>query len=94
MNTKAIISLAVAATTLGGCASTYSANEGFIDQADFGEANRQTFAAMVVNPDPEYTEPLEGDAQAAADAAERVRERQVVQPRGEDTTQSGGGGGG
>lgn len=96
MNIKGITLLGAAATVLAGCASTYSAEVGMIDEADFGEANRQTFGAMVVDPDPQYDGPMETSAESAADAAERVRTRTVVQPEAEDTTStnSGGGGGG
>ncbi|KLI64399.1 hypothetical protein AAV99_01935 [Aurantiacibacter marinus] len=79
---------------LAGCASTYSAKMGVIDPDEFGEANRQTFAAQVVNPDPQYDKPIETSAESAAAAAERVRTRTVVQPVGEDTTSTGSGGGG
>ncbi|KLE31290.1 hypothetical protein AAW00_13795 [Aurantiacibacter luteus] len=80
---------------MGGCASTWSAQSGQLDEvAGFGEANKQTFAAMIVNPDPVYDTPLETSAESAAEAAERVRLRQVVQPQAEDTTSVGSGGGG
>lgn len=95
MNTKsAIIALCSVTLLLPGCASTYSHEMGAIDSEDFGEANRQTFGAMVVNPEPEYDEPMETSAESAAAAAERVRNREVIQPEAEDTTQVGGGGGG
>ncbi len=93
MNIKNLGLLGAAAIGLTGCASTYSASVGEIDPADFGEANRQTFAAMIVNPDPQYEEPMETSAESAAEAAKRVRERQVVQPEAEDTTSAPGSGG-
>lgn len=93
MNIKIASTLAFAALCVSGCASTYSVSEGEIDPDDFGEANRQTYAAMIVNPDPVYTEPLESTAEAAADAVERVRERRVEESRAEDTTSAPGGGG-
>lgn len=94
MNTKALIAIVLLGTVSGGCASTYSAKAGYIDQEDFGEANRQTYAAMIVNPDPVYTQPIETSAESAAAAAERVRDRTVIQPQAEDTTSVSGGGGG
>ncbi len=94
MNIKPVASLALGASLLAGCASTYSAQSGIIDPEDFGEANRQTYAAMIVNPDPVYTEPMETSAEAAADAVERVRERNVIVTDAEDTTSVSGGGGG
>lgn len=78
---------------LAGCASTYSASAGVIDQEAFGEANRQTFSAMVVNPNPVYTEPMETSAEHAADAAERYRSGNVLEPEAEDTTSIASGGG-
>ena len=94
MNIKPVASLALGASLLAGCASTYSAQSGIIDPEDFGEANRQTYAAMIVNPDPVYTEPMETSAEAAADAVECVRERNVIVTDAEDTTSVSGGGGG
>ena len=74
--------LAVAAGTLGlgACASTHSASTGAIDPADFGEANQQTYAAMIIDPDPNYSEPMRTSAEHAADAAERYREGEVKEP--------------
>ena len=56
----------------------------------FGEANRQTMMAQVVNPAP-YYEDLNPptSAEHAAQAIERYRRDQVKQPEGVDT--SGGG---
>lgn len=72
---------------LAGCASTHSASVGEIDPADFGEANRQTYAAMIVNPDPQYLEPMSTSAEHAADAAERYRTDTVKQPEDVSSTQ-------
>ena len=95
MNIKAVLALPCAVILLGGCASTWGAKSGQFDEvAGFGEANDQTFAAMIVNPDPVYATPIETSAESAADAAERVRLRQVVPPAAEDTTSVGSGGGG
>lgn len=93
MNIKAPLAI-VPALLLAGCASTHSTAVGPIDPEAFGEANRQTYAAMVVNPDPVYAKPIETSAESAAAAAERVRTRSVIQPEAEDTTSVGGGGGG
>lgn len=73
---------------LGACASTYSASAGPIDSEDFGEANRQTYAAMIVNPDPQYSEPMRTSAEHASDAAERYREDEVKQPETIRSTES------
>ena len=65
---------------LSACAATNSFAAGPIDPEAFGEANRQTYAAMIANPDPQYDEPATASAEAAAEAAERVREGRVKQP--------------
>lgn len=83
------LSIAVATLTLGACASTHSASTGPIDSADFGEANRQTYAAMIINPDPNYSEPMRTSAEHAADAAERYREGEVKQPEAIRSTEGG-----
>ena len=59
----------------------------------FGEANRATYAAMVVNPDPEYNTPIPAtSAEKAAQAIERYRNDQVKQPERISTTENVGGG--
>ena len=82
------------AAMLSGCVSNWSAQEGWYEDSEFGEANRQTFGSMVVNPAPDYVDPIETSAESASDAADRVRERNVVTTSAEDTTSAGGGGGG
>ncbi|WP_338243557.1 hypothetical protein [Aurantiacibacter hainanensis] len=94
MNIKHTATLLLCGSLLAGCASTYSAQSGILDPEAFGEANRQTYAAMIINPDPVYAEPMETSADSAAAAVERVRTRTVIQPEAEDTTSIGGGGGG
>ena len=60
----------------------------------FGEANRATYAAMVVNPDPEYDTPIPAtSAEKAAQAIERYRNDQVKQPERISTTETISGGG-
>ena len=68
---------------LGGPAST------------FGEANRQTMMAQVVDPDPQY-EFLDPETSAlhAAQAVERYRTDKVKKPDRVRSTESSGGGGG
>lgn len=66
--------------------------------APFGEANRQTMMAQVVDPDPQYEDlipPTSGDR--AGQAGERYRTDKVKKPDRVTSTQtsgSGGGGGG
>ena len=68
-----------------------------IQDPGFGDANRATFAAMVINPDPQYEDPIPPtSAEHAAQAIERYRNDQVKQPERIDTTTvtSGSGSGG
>ncbi|MGQ7829469.1 hypothetical protein [Altererythrobacter sp. Z27] len=85
-STIAILSLGLA---LGGCATV--ADQEFLGYQDpgFGEANRATFAAMVVNPDPKYDTPIPATSAAhAAAAIERYRNDQVKKPERVSTTES------
>jgi type IV pilus biogenesis protein CpaD/CtpE len=84
MNSKArlIAVMATAGLLLSGCAAGGSNTGLGLGKADnFGEANRQTFAAMVINPNPEYDEPMApGDGERAAQAIERLRTGKVKMP--------------
>lgn len=78
------LALGIAAT---GCTSI--ADKELIGYQDpgFGEANRATFAAMVVNPDPQYDDPIPPtSAEHAAQAIERYRKDQVKEPERIKTT--------
>jgi hypothetical protein len=75
-----------------GCASIPSIYEEPGD-AKFGEANRQTMMAQVIDPDPVYDEPMVGSGDQAADAVERYRTDTVKQPESVSTTTGSGGGG-
>ena len=83
-----------------GCASIADQELVGVQDPGFGEANRATFAAMVVNPDPQYEDPIPPtSAEHAAQAIERYRNDQVKQPERASTTRgvtggNGGGGGG
>lgn len=94
MNTKARLLFASgAAALLGGCATQSILNEP--GDSVFGEANRQTMMAQVVNPDPIYVDPMTTSGEHAADAIERYRNNDVPDPAGESTTSGttdGGGG--
>ena len=91
MNIKAVSALALAGFALAGCQTDFLAEEG---ASPWGEANRQTYAAMIVNPDPVYDEPLAVSAEKVADAVERYREDSVKEPESIRSTESSGGGGG
>ena len=94
MNSRLLPAALAASLALSGCASTYSPAVGEIDPADFGEANRQTYAAMIIDPDPQYEEPLATSAEHAAGAVEAYREGTVKRPERVRSTQSVSGGGG
>lgn len=62
---------------LGGC---YNAKTQSTSDPLFGESNRQTFAAQVVDPEPTYAEPAASDANHAAQAVDRYNKGQVIKP--------------
>ncbi len=72
MNTDYIVLAIIAAVLLVGCTPT---------DATFGNAVRQTMAAQVVNPDPQYDNPVPTTEAAKAGAAvDRYRNDKVKQP--------------
>jgi hypothetical protein len=98
MNSKArlLAAIGTAALLLSGCA-TGGSNTAFGNGRPdtFGEANRQTFAAMVINPNPEYDEPMApGDGERAAQAIERLRTGKVKMPERQSLSKLGQSGGG
>lgn len=87
----ATLPLLAALPLLAGC--EYGANGAVKSASAFGEANRQTMMAQVVDPDPqyEYLDPAtSGDH--AAQAIDRYRKGAVKQPDKVTSTQAGGGG--
>lgn len=95
MNIKRFATLAIvsclASFPLAGCA-TYGNIDGKYDPAAFGEANRQTYAAMIENPEPEYDTEMEGSAEKANAAVDRYRKDEVKEPDSVPSTVSPGGG--
>ncbi len=89
-------SIAVATTTaavlLAGCAETSMYDRP--GDTKFGDANRQTMMAQVVNPDPVHEGDMVANGEVAAAAVERYRTDSVKQPAGIRTTDIGAGGGG
>ena len=75
-----------ASLLLSGCASNMLFEEP--GDASFGEANRQTMMAQVVDPDPVYEEGLVTSGDHAADAIDRYRADGVKQPERVTTTDS------
>lgn len=98
MNSKArlIAVMATAGLLLSGCAAGGSNTGLGLGKADnFGEANRQTFAAMVINPNPEYDTLIPTTSgEAAAKAIERLRTGTLKMPERQSLTDVGRGGGG
>ena len=80
----------IASLSLGGCA-TYGNLDGEYDPDAFGEANRQTYAAMIDNPEPEYDAPMDGNAEKANAAIERYRTDTVKEPDTVRSTETPGG---
>ena len=90
MNFKLKISIALAAAfTISACTTVEDKEWIGYQDPGFGEANRATFAAMVVNPDPQYDTPIPAtSAQHAAAAIERYRNDEVKQPERVSTTEN------
>jgi len=82
------------AVSLCGCATTNGGDAVMGWQDNFGEANRQTMAAQIIDPHPVYP-----DAQApaggehAAQAVARYRTDKVKKPERTTTSNTGGSGG-
>ena len=79
--------LAGALVLLGGCATNPMFEQP--GDASFGEANRQTMMAQVIDPDPVYDTEMTTSGEHAADAVERYREGTVKQPDSIRTTDVG-----
>lgn len=88
LNSRNLTACAIGAFALSACSVTDKEALGFKDPT-FGEANRATFAAQVINPNPEYdTLVPETSAENATNAIERYRQGQVEQPDRISTTES------
>lgn len=86
MNYKAPIPVA-AALVLAACSTT--SKSGLIEESTMGEASRTTFAAQVIDPDPQYEfldPPTSGEH--AAQAVTRYRTDKVKKPERVRSTQS------
>lgn len=92
MNSKSIAILGFAAVVLAGCSVEDKEFLGF-QEPSWGEANRATMAAQVINPNPEYdTLVPETSAETGSAAVDRYREGNVKQPERVDTRNGDGGG--
>jgi type IV pilus biogenesis protein CpaD/CtpE len=100
MRTRLFIPVAVAAlAALSGCATDGPNGMAYMGGPDnFGEANRQTYAAQIIDPAPVYdTAVAESSGDHAAQAIDRYRTDKVKKPERINTSNvktSGGGGGG
>jgi hypothetical protein len=76
---------------LSGCQTTGSGDLPYMGGPDnFGEANKQTMAAQVIDPNPTYDDPVpETHGEHAAQAVERYRTDKVKLPDRVRTTKSG-----
>ncbi|MGE8143209.1 hypothetical protein ACQKOE_14640 [Novosphingobium sp. NPDC080210] len=84
----------LAVLALAGCTGPDGSTLGVNQPDNFGEANRQTFAAQVIDPAPVYDDALiGGSGDKAAQAIERYRTDKVKQPERQRITKIGGSGG-
>lgn len=72
------------ALLLGGCATNALTEQP--GDSQFGDANRHTMMAQVVNPDPVYDGPAASSGEHAAQAIERYRTDSVKEPETIRTT--------
>lgn len=79
MSSRTLLALAVGAAALSAC--SLSNKTGRIEDTNFGEANKATFAAQVVDPDVEYEylDPATS-GEHAGQAIERYRKGTVKRP--------------
>lgn len=86
---KAVIALA-GLVALSGCTQSLLEEPG---DSTFGEANRQTMMAQIVDPEPVYDQPMTTSGENAANAVERYRKGTVKEPAADSTTQGSSGSG-
>ncbi|MFM5895541.1 MAG: hypothetical protein ACKOQM_14075 [Novosphingobium sp.] len=83
--------MAITMTVLvAGCAATdHGVHAAAID--NFGEANRQTMAAQIIDPKPEYDAPAMTTGTQVAGALARLRADNIKKPERTQTSSSGSG---
>ena len=87
---------ALAVPLVAGCTTSQSMKHGADDEG-WGEANRQTMAAQIIDPAPQYDYAVpETSGEHVADAIQRYRDDKVKRPERVKTSNvsTGGGGGG
>lgn len=83
---RRVIGILLAPVLLGGC-ETPGMQQALGADPTWGEANRQTMAAQVVNPEPDYTwEEMETSADHSSRAIDRYRNDAVKKPEKIKTT--------
>lgn len=93
MTIRTVFFLCPTALALGACSIADKELVGYQDPG-FGNANRSTYAAMIVNPSPEYDTAIpETSAERAVASIDAYREGEVEQPERITTTESISGGG-
>ena len=88
MNSRTILLLAAGAVALSAC--SLSSKTGRLEDTNFGEANKATFAAQVVDPDVEYEylDPATS-GEHAGQAIDRYRKGTVKRPERVRSTTTG-----
>ncbi len=88
MSFRHLLLLAAAGMALSACAVEDKELVGYQDPG-FGDANRATYAAMVVDPAPVYAEPVPAtDAERAARVTEAYRRGTTEQPERVSTSET------
>lgn len=82
---RALFALGLVGLATAGCAENSMYDRP--GDAAFGEANRQTMMAQVIDPDPVYETDATSSGEKAAAAVERYRQDKVKQPEGIRTTE-------
>ena len=92
MNTRVALAAGAVLLSLSACVEQDLQSMPYMGGPDnFGEANKQTMAAQIIDPSPVYLNPVPvSSAEHAAQAVERYREDEVKQPDRVATTDAGG----
>lgn len=89
-----LAAIALAIPLVAGCTTSTSTRYG-ADNEGWGEANRQTMAAQIIDPDPQYdTAVPETSGEHVANAIDRYRNDKVKRPERVKTSSISTGGGG
>ena len=86
MNSDAVRAIVATGVALAVSGCTTNALTEQTGDLKFGDANRHTMRAQVIDPDPVYTNAAQSSGAHAADAVERYRTDKVKQPDAIRTT--------